>query len=120
MLSVQELQTLVSWEMERSTLCTDIVNKVPICHSVLSTLDPDSWLLGQVSFLQDATAKLPSFTHPLLEGWQGKEKTELTSLKLQNVLNADSLKGISYCECCSQSLLNSPARFFMTLNYYAN
>lgn len=38
-------------------------------------------------------AKLPGSTRPLLEGWQGKEKTELTSLKPQNVLNADKLKG---------------------------
>lgn len=93
--------------MERSALCTDIVNKVPICHLVLSTLDPESWFLGQHPSSRTPWPSCPNSNHLLLEGWQGKEKTELTSLKPQNVLTADLLKGISYCEHCCQSLLNS-------------
>lgn len=93
LLFVQELQTLVSWKMERSALCTDIVNKVPICHLVLCTLDPDSWLLGQRPSSRSQRPSCPSSICPLLEGWQEKEKTELTPLKPQNVLNCRLTQG---------------------------
>lgn len=125
-----EFQTLVSWKMERSEFLHRCCQQVPICHLVSSTLDPDRWLLGKRPFCSGPAATLAWPRPPFLEGWPGKEQTELTPLEPQNVFSADFLEGISYCKRLyfvfwiffffCQPLFNSPARFCMMLNYYVD